>query len=393
MEREAAVPRPLCWRDWSRQGGWCGPAGCPPARLKQRAHLPRTLHPAAPRAEPRRPPAGAPPGSALRPAEPAGQEPWGPESPGAGGHGPGSAGAGARTRRGAPGTSPALPAAPLQRARQGPGVTGQAGLSWCPWRAPPRLLGPRAPCPVEAWNPPAACTHAGAALVLGGLQVVLGGSKVLPSSSPRFVLVEGDPKSARRPGPAGPFLSPKARWAPSPPRGSPLPSSLSPDDGVAFQATITPPEAGNCTLVSSKPAVSRTELAEFESETHFLMVPTLPPHCPPSHRQQRATSPVTTHAVPWHPVAPGTSVPPYLRGCWQQQGRGSACRGGGGWARGRRRAPPWRGELWSVCERPPRSALCTGCCPLPHSHRFLPQGTAPCQEAHGALGTMAHQAW
>lgn len=26
-------------------------------------------------------------------------------------------------------------------------------------------------------------------------------------------------------------------------------------------------------------------------------------------------------------------------------------------------------------------------------HRFLPQGTAPCQEAHGALGTMAHHAW
>lgn len=52
-------PCPLCWRDWSRQGGWCGPAGCPPARLKQRAHLPRTLHPAAPCAEPpRRPPGG-----------------------------------------------------------------------------------------------------------------------------------------------------------------------------------------------------------------------------------------------------------------------------------------------------------------------------------------------
>lgn len=146
-------PRPLCWRDWSRQGGWCGPAGCPPARLKQRAHLPRTLHPAAPRAEPpRRPPGG---GTSRQRPEASGASRAGTlESPGAGGHGPGSAGAGARTRRGAPGTSPALPAAPRQRATQGPGVTGQAGLSWCPWRAPPRLLGPRAPCPVEAWNPP-----------------------------------------------------------------------------------------------------------------------------------------------------------------------------------------------------------------------------------------------
>lgn len=55
----------------------------------------------------------------------------------------------------APWNSPALPAAPLQRAMQMPGVTGQTGLSWCLWRMPQRLVGPQSPMSCPPFPPPA----------------------------------------------------------------------------------------------------------------------------------------------------------------------------------------------------------------------------------------------